>query len=563
MAAPLRCAIYARVSSDERLAQDFNSLDAQREACHAYIRSQADLGWRPLKDRYEDGGFSGGTLERPALQRLLDDVRQRRIDVIVLYKIDRLTRSLADFARLAELLDAHCVSFVSVTQQFNTTTSMGRLMLNVLLSFAQFEREITGERIRDKIAASKRKGLWMGGTPPLGYRAEGRTLVIDPTESETVQTIYREYLAVGTVTALADRLKGLGLRTRHRSGTGRSAGGRWLTRGHLYRILQNPVYRGQIRHRAEVYPGQHPAIIAADTWQRVQDQLAANLQGHRHRVSVREPSLLAGLLVTADGARLVPSHATRGSRRYRYYVHESLVGATSTNERVPGLRLPALEVERAVQSAITGLLAAPHALLRELDDAFSAEVTAGALRVARERGAELAQAGANDWLCRLRDMLVRIEIHPAGLHLVWRAAALRAWLQLPPAVASEPGLISVVPVTLVTRGHQVRFVVERPDGDHRRTPDQVLVRLVARGWAWRQRIEQGEVDSLQALAAHEDLTSSYVARVLRLAYLAPDIIAAIVAGRVPPALTAQRLLYVDDLPLDWPSQRQRLGFPPV
>jgi DNA invertase Pin-like site-specific DNA recombinase len=562
MPTPLRCAIYARVSSDERLAQDFNSLDAQREACQAYVRSQAELGWRLLKDRYEDGGYSGGTLERPALQRLLDDVRQRRLDVIVLYKIDRLTRSLTDFARLAELLDAHGVSFVSVTQQFNTTTSMGRLMLNVLLSFAQFEREITGERIRDKIAASKRKGLWMGGVVPLGYRADGRTLVIDPAEAATVRTIFAEYLAAGTVTALATRTKALGLRTRPQSGDPAPAAGRWLTRGHLYRILQNPIYRGQIRHRDAVYPGQHAAIIDADTWEKVQAQLAANLQGHRHRVSVREPSLLAGLLVMADGTRLVPSHATKGIRRYRYYIHESLVVAKVPRPDQGGMRLPAPALERAVQAAIRSVLAAPSALLPVLDGGLSATDKARVLASAPARAAALAECAVGDWIRQLREWLVRVELHPGSLHLIWKAEGLRAWLGLPPG--GEPGAAprSIVPVTLVERGHQVRFVIERPEADPANTPDAVLTRLVARGWAWRQRIEAGAVDSLQAIATGENLTASYVGRVLRLAYLAPDILEAIVAGRAPPSLTAQRLLYLDDLPLDWVGQRARLGFPP-
>src|SRR5271169_6733872 len=264
---PVRCAIYTRVSTEHGLDQEFNSLDAQYDAASAYIKSQAHAGWTLIRSRYDDGGYSGGSTDRPDLQKLLDDIRARKIDVIVVYKVDRLTRSLADFAKLVELFDAQAVSFVSVTQQFNTTTSMGRLTLNVLLSFAQFDREVTGERIRDKIAASKRKGMWMGGNVPLGYDANERTLVINPAEAETVRCIFGLYRELGCVRRVKEEADRLGLRTK-RSTTvkGTERGGKSLSRGHIYRLLSNPIYIGQIAHKGQLYPGLHPALIDGETW---------------------------------------------------------------------------------------------------------------------------------------------------------------------------------------------------------------------------------------------------------------------------------------------------------
>src|ERR1700739_1669006 len=305
-----RCATYTRKSSEEGLVQEFNSLAAQREACEAYIRSQQHEGWLLARHRYDDGGFSGGNLERPALQGLLADIRAGRIDIVVVYKVDRLTRSLADFARLVELFDAQGVSFVSVTQQFNTTSSMGRLTLNVLLSFAQFEREVTGERIRDKIAASKKKGMWMGGIVPLGYDASERTLVINPAEAETVRCIFTLYRELGCVRRVKEEADRLGLSTKRSTmASGTERGGKLFSRGHLYRLLSNPIYIGQIAHKGELYPGQHPALIDAETWTAVRDQLGTNATNRRGQAHATEPSLLAGVLVDAQGERLTPSHA--------------------------------------------------------------------------------------------------------------------------------------------------------------------------------------------------------------------------------------------------------------
>src|SRR5689334_2532604 len=364
-----RCAIYTRKSSEEGLEQEFNSLAAQREACEAFIRSQRNEGWLLAKYRYDDGGFSGGNLERPALQDLIADVRAARIDIVVVYKVDRLTRSLADFARVIELFDAEGVSFVSVTQQFNTTSSMGRLTLNVLLSFAQFEREVTGERIRDKIAASKKKGMWMGGNVPLGYDANERTLVINPAEAETVRRIFALYRELGCVRRVKEEADRLGLRTKSSTmANGTERGGKPFSRGHLYTLLSNPIYTGRIAHKGQLHPGQQPALIDDESWSAVRDQLAANTSNHRRRAKAAEPSLLAGLLVDARGERLTPSHAVKKGRRYRYYVSAALITEAGT-DRARGLRLAAREIEEAVIRILCDALTNPAKLLERLGTA--------------------------------------------------------------------------------------------------------------------------------------------------------------------------------------------------
>ena len=349
----LRCAIYTRVSTDQGLEQDFNSLDAQREASEAYIKSQAHEGWRLVRDRYDDGGFSGGSMDRPALQKLLIDVQARRIDVIVVYKVDRLTRSLADFAKLVEMFDANGVSFVSVTQSFNTTTSMGRLTLNVLLSFAQFEREVTGERIRDKIAASKKKGMWMGGVVPLGYRVESRALHIVEDHAEIVRSLFRRYLEAGSVVRLKQQLDAEEVRLPVRiDGRGRSTGGGLFSRGHIYKILSNPIYVGRIAHKGQVHEGQHPPIVTKDLWDEVRQSLGDRLGAARtKRTRQSSDALLAGKLYDDGGNRMSPTWAKKGSKRWRYYVSQAaLQGDKSKAGSV--LRVPAADVEALVAEAL-------------------------------------------------------------------------------------------------------------------------------------------------------------------------------------------------------------------
>src|ERR1700732_1185798 len=320
----VRCAIYTRKSSEEGLEQEFNSLQAQREACEAFIDSQRHEGWICLRASYDDGGFSGATMDRPALQRLLADITAGRVDTVVVYKIDRLTRSLADFAKIVEILDATGASFVSVTQQFNTTTSMGRLTLNVLLSFAQFEREVIGERIRDKIAASKKKGMWMGGVAPLGYRVQDRKLVIVDSEAEIVRLIFRRSAELGSVRLLKDELEACGIKSKSwTSASGRLQGGKPFARGALYLMLQNRIYRGEVVHKEQSHPGEHPPIIDQPLWDAVQAQLAGNAAERNASARHRQLSLLAGLLFDGDDNRMTPSHAVTKGTRYRYYVSGS------------------------------------------------------------------------------------------------------------------------------------------------------------------------------------------------------------------------------------------------
>ena len=343
-----RCAVYTRKSSEEGLEQDFNSLHAQREACEAFIKSQQGEGWRLVKTAYDDGGVSGGTMERPALQRLLEDIRHGLIDVVVVYKVDRLTRSLADFAKMVEVFDAQGVSFVAVTQQFNTTTSMGRLTLNVLLSFAQFEREVTGERIRDKIAASKRKGIWMGGCPAIGYDVLDRRLVVNQAEATTVRQIYPRYLEVGSVPKLKKDLDRDGVVSKIRvSRKGIRSGGRSFSRGALYELLSNPIYIGEIRHKQERYPGQHEAILERELWEKVQQRLLDRAARTPEPQTKAPPSPLAGKVFDETGEPLYAQGAVRRGRRYRYYVSRALVrGSTAEGQR--GWRVPGPELERAV-----------------------------------------------------------------------------------------------------------------------------------------------------------------------------------------------------------------------
>ncbi|MEO8859251.1 MAG: recombinase family protein [Burkholderiaceae bacterium] len=357
----LRCAVYCRVSSDERLNQEFNSIDAQKEAGHAYVASQRSEGWIPVVDDYDDPAFSGGNMERPALRRLMTDIEAEKIDVIVIYKIDRLTRSLADFSKMVEVFERQGVSFVSVTQQFNTTTSMGRLMLNVLLSFAQFEREVTGERIRDKIAASKRKGMWMGGVPSLGYDVVNRKLVVNEAEAETVRRFFTDYPRVGSTTMLVQQLRHEGVKTKSWvAQSGKDRVGKLIDEGNLYKILNNPLYVGEMRHKGVCFPGEHEPIITRGQWEVVQAALASKPHGSKKgQIRQERPALLKGLIFTSDGRAMTP-HATKGSsgRTYRYYrpTRDIKEGHGASGIKM----LPAGAIEEAVIAQIRGILRSPE-----------------------------------------------------------------------------------------------------------------------------------------------------------------------------------------------------------
>ena len=347
----LRCAIYTRKSSEEGLDMEFNSLDAQREACEAYVASQRSEGWAAIRERYDDGGFSGGTLERPALQQLLADVEAGLIDVIVVYKIDRLSRSLMDFAKLVEVFDRNNVTFVSVTQSFNTTTSMGRLTLNILLSFAQFEREVIGERIRDKFAASRKRGMWMGGCIPMGYDVCDRKLVINAGEADIVRRIFERFLTLGSATELARELRRDGVRNKQ---------GTLIDKGYLYRLLNNRVYRGEAVHKGNVYAGEHEAIISDRLWDHVRSIMQESPRKRANASRTQEPALLKGLIFSQTGAAMTPTSTKKGPRRYRYYVSMDVIRNREGGETAGPVRLAAGMVEDAVVAEVRRVLQTPE-----------------------------------------------------------------------------------------------------------------------------------------------------------------------------------------------------------
>lgn len=523
--ARVRCAIYTRKSSEEGLEQSFNSLDAQREACEAYIMSQSGEGWSALPALYDDGGYSGGSMDRPALRQLLADIKLRKVDVVVVYKVDRLTRSLADFSRIVDVFDAHGASFVSVTQAFNTTSSMGRLTLNVLLSFAQFEREVTGERIRDKIAASKRKGMWMGGIPPLGYRAHERTLLVDEAEAVTVRHIFARYIALGSVHALKDELDHAGVRARaSRRSTGEQ--GAPFCRGALYHLLSNRIYVGEIVHKDQTFPGRHIGIIEQTVFERAATVLAANRRERRTRTVAVGRAPLTGVLFDAEGRPLSPvaSRNSRG-RLYRYYISARLQQGGRRGDEAT-MRVPAPLIEGAVLERLTA-----------------------------------AMPAVTDWTIA-RQVLIRVEVGPEAIQLLaeprgrvvsgpWTDISItkmqdgRIALRAPFRLRSWKGRASV----------SDRVTARRGNGH----PDASLVRGLVRAHQLVRKARAGAHLSIEDLSRAEGTSASYVRRLSRLAFLAPDIQEAILDGYQPSALNLERLMRLD-LPINWDRQREALGF---
>ena len=562
----LRCAVYTRKSSEEGLEQEFNSLHAQREACEAFIRSQRHEGWACQPQAYDDGGLSGATMDRPALQQLLADIRAGKVDVVVTYKIDRLTRSLADFAKITEIFDERGVSFVSVTQQFNTTTSMGRLTLNVLLSFAQFEREVAGERIRDKIAASKKKGMWMGGVPPLGYAARDHKLTIIPDEADTVRHIFRRYSALGSVRLLKEELDVRGIVSKQWISTsGRSWGGHPIARGALYLMLQNRIYRGEIVHKDRHYPGEHEAIIDRALWDAVQARLAANAVERSSGERAKNPSLFVGLLFDADGNRMTPTHALKKGRRYRYYVSHPLI--TQARAGSPGgLRVPAPEIEQLVAERVRGFLADPASVL---DVAERQGLPPAMQQRVLDRTAEIASQWSTlpptQTRALLKALIGRIDVCPDFVELHLHPGRLVSIVDIANASVmatgshpEEPTLTVSVPARLRRAGKEIRMRIEQRNTAPA-APNPRLIKLIARAHLFGKRLAQGG-GRFAEFAKGEELHRSYYSRVLRLAYLAPDITGAILEGRQPASLTPTLLIEHPNLPLAWPEQRKALGF---
>jgi DNA invertase Pin-like site-specific DNA recombinase len=546
-----RCAIYTRKSTEEGLDQSFNSLDAQREACAAFIKSQAHEGWVAVSQHFDDGGYSGGSMDRPALQLLLADVRTRKIDIIVVYKIDRLTRSLLDFAKIVETLDNNEVSFVSVTQQFNTTTSMGRLMLNVLLSFAQFEREVTGERIRDKIAASKRKGMWMGGNPPLGYDVKDRQLVINAPDAQTVRRLFSAYLELGTVRRLKTWADNEGILTKQRARENGTLGGKPFSRGNLYALLSNPLYKGEVRHGKQRYTGQHQAIVEMVVWDQVNSALKKNSSPRTSDTNSQSASLLAGKLFDQTGDRLSPTHAVKGKKRYRYYTSRRLI--ISKGDGTKGWRLPAKVIENAVTEAVADFLGNQPRLIGALGATVSADSIASTLARAAELSGRLRASSRNPG-GDLISLIQRIVIHDDRLEILLDRSALRHHFNFTQNGEDPEVLAFEVPMTLQHRGVETRLVIPQlknnPVG-----VDDCLVRTVAQAFAWFEEVTNGQVSSLQDLAARDKVPASELSRIMPLAFLSPKIITAILDGRQPLPLTAEQLKRRPELPLTWNEQK--------
>jgi site-specific DNA recombinase len=530
----VRCAIYTRVSTEHGLDQEFNSLDAQYEAASAYIKSQAHAGWTLIRSRYDDGGYSGGSTDRPDLQRLMDDIRARKIDVIVVYKVDRLTRSLADFAKLVELFDAHGVSFVSVTQQFNTTTSMGRLTLNVLLSFAQFEREVTSERIRDKIAASKRKGLWVGGNLPLGYEMKDGRIAIVEEEAELVRSIFQRYLELGSVNELLRDLSERNIRTKARLlSTGATRGGIPFGRGALYYLLSNHFYIGEVKYKNEILPGEQPPIMDRALFEAVRQKSLAQWS---HRTVVRNKSdhLLAGLLFDDAGHRMIPTHATKTGIRYRYYASTPVLhGEAKTVPAGSVSRVPAADIEDTIVKSLEAHLATKQ------DGS-----TSSAVRLENHEALARLVAGI---VVHRDKLVVRLKSDHTdeapdrsddpSLTIPWRK---------PPSKRSRRILLP----------HNASRSVIRPEQFERRAR---LVSAIARGRQWLDDVVSGRVTSVVELCTREKCSVRQVNMTISLAFLAPNLVKAAVEGRLSRGIGVERLR---DPPTEWSRQFEALGLNP-
>jgi DNA invertase Pin-like site-specific DNA recombinase len=531
-----RCAIYTRKSSEHNLDLAFTSLDAQREACEAYIKSQAHEGWRAIPGRYDDGAFSGASLERPALQQLLADIRAGTIDIVLVYKVDRLTRSLSDFAKLIELFDAHDVSFVSVTQSFNTSSSMGRLTLNVLLSFAQFERELIGERVRDKIAASKRKGIWVGGPVPLGYAAVGKKIVVVAVEAAAVRTIFTRYLELGSVRALAEDLDRRGIRSKpRRLSDGRTIGGGRFGVGALAHLLKNRFYIGEVVYRGNVHRGEHEPILDSALFDAVQGKLAAQAVARRCRLR-GSPALLTGRIFDDGGSRMSPTHANKGGARYRYYVSQAVL---QKKPRAPGpvSRVPAPDLEALVVAALRNHLTTSGAgpPLPDSD------------RDLVERHVERVTLTANHVELRLRQIVEQVQeldAHDGA------------------STSSQPAITTIKTIAIPWTNPvpaAVKGIIHVPAHNTPIKPGrrEALLIAIAKARNWIDDLAHGRAASFAVIARREGKVERHIRLLAPLAFLSPRIVSALLDGTAPADLTVMAL--VRALPYSWTEQERRVG----
>ena len=550
----VRCAIYTRVSTDAGLDQDFNSLDAQYDAAQAYICSQAHAGWTLVRTRYDDGGFSGGSTDRPALQRLLADITAHKINVVVVYKVDRLTRSLADFAKLVELFDAQGVSFVSVTQQFNTTTSMGRLTLNVLLSFAQFEREVTSERIRDKIGASKRKGLWVGEVVPLGYQAKDRKITVVEEEARTVRHIFRRYLELGSLNLLMADLRRTGITTKVRSlANGRTIGGIPFTRGPLAALLRNRFYIGQVTYRGEIFPGEQPAILDRKLFEAVQTRLEQQRINH-NKARHQSGALLTGCLFDERGNRMTPTYAIKHGVRYRYYISAPLVQG-QPQKAAPINRVPAALIEKLIIAAVRDYFAPK----KEKQGSQGPDPIADADLIA----AHIARVEVKQ-----DHLAIQLPTAPEQLN------GLQTTAGLPEQPSNKEEGKSVVR----RNDRKAKLLIVPWEKPPSKQPRQIippagpslrqdrrpiraetrakLVAAIATARHWLDELVTGTIQNVEQLAEREKCSIRQVNRTITLAFLAPSLVQAAIEGRLPRGIGVGRLRH---LPNEWKRQYQWLG----
>jgi DNA invertase Pin-like site-specific DNA recombinase len=524
-----RCAIYTRKSTEHNLDLEFNSLDAQREACAAYIKSQTHEGWRLIPKHFDDGAFSGASLERPALQKLLEEVRRRKVDIIVVYKVDRLTRSLADFAKLVELFDEHSASFVSVTQSFNTTSSMGRLTLNVLLSFAQFEREVIGERVRDKIAASKRKGIWVGGPLPLGYASINKKLVVVTEEAETVRTIFRRYLELGSIGALVQELDREAIKTKRQViSNGRVRGGIRFGVGSLGHLLRNRFYVGDVVYRNEIYRGEHEPIVDLTLFEKVQIKLTHGRAERRLRLRA-SPAILAGRLFDDRENRMSPTHTNKQGARYRYYVSQAIL-QKQPDKAGSVVRIPAADVETLVVEAL------------------------------RKRDSEMSKNTSSKPLPD-RDLIerhvVRIIIHPRTIDVHMQRQTLTSGNRR--IGRSRSGIISLpwsAPSSTAAKG-----VLHSSSPGRSMNPESrdTLLAAIAKARVWIEDLREGRASSFAEIAKREGKVERHVRFLAPLAFASPRVISTILDGSAPAGLTVTGL--AKSLPYSWAEQERKLELP--
>lgn len=554
----VRCAIYTRKSTEDGLEQEYNSLDAQYDACTAFALSQRHEGWTVTKDRYDDGGFSGGTLERPGLKRLLADIEAGKVDIILLYKIDRLTRSLSDFAKIVEILDRKGASFVSITQSFNTTTSMGRLTLNMLLSFAQFEREVTGERIRDKIFASKRKGIWMGGQVPLGYDVIERKLIVNEPEAEQVRRIMQLYLRANSVPELVQILARNGSLTKvQQRKDGGTKGGIHFKRGNLYHLLSNRIYRGMTVHKGEAFEGEHEAIVPEELWNKVQAKLAKQGQGGSSRKVSPRTGVLAGLMYDGEGRAMVLTHTQKGKRRFHYYANRYETLGNSAASRVR-----ARDIENIIVEQLSQTLASGNKVQNMLlDGSYTSEQLHNIISRCSKLVIELGTAKYARKQEILRNALDRIDLYDD--HLVIRVDN-RCLLNIISVDASvQPAKVNLIierKAIRLRRGKALRLIIPAPTSESSiQMRDEKLIALIVESRTVMAQLTNNPNKSVPALAAEQGKCRVRMIKVAKLACLAPDIVTAIVEGRQPLKLTPGKLLSAD-LPLAWADQKRVLGF---